>query len=161
MDTVTLEKLGAWLKTGQVKKVPFDVLAFPMSLSTNEDVQKLVKGCIDTDVVLEKASTVPVPDIQTLISYSNMLDPAKADNIQSSQQRRNYLMCVRIRDLNPMKLKIAHHVKLAVATSMVTAFELAGLDTKVIIYSCESNCKTKYRMLGVSAKLHNDFISNR
>lgn len=132
MEDITYEKLVAWVKSGVAKKVPLDVLSFPMSLTTNEDVQKLVKGCIDPEYVLSKAATMKPPDIQSLISFSKMLDAGKATDIECPNQRRSYLMCVRVRDISANKLKIAHHIKLAIAVSMIAAFDAVGLDIRVI-----------------------------
>ncbi len=132
MEDITYEKLVTWIKSGVAKKVPLDVLSFPMSLTTNEDVQKLVKGCIDPEYVLRKAATMKPPDIQSLISFSKMLNAGKAAEIECPEERRSYLMCVRVQDISAGKLKIAHHVKLAIAASMVAAFDAVGMDIRVI-----------------------------
>ncbi len=128
-----MERLTSWLSTiTATNRIPLETLQGSMDLTTNENVQNLVKGCIDPEEVAKRAAEVPIHKVPTLASFSAMLDPAKQDQLEM-KQRKNYLMCLKIRELKHSQLKLANHVKLALGAAMLGAFEAIGMDTHVII----------------------------
>ena len=132
-----MDKLTPWLGSITANhRIPLDVLLGYMDLTKNENVQKLIKGCIDPDDVASRVQHVPIHKIPTLVSFSSMLDPSKQEQL-SKRARKNYLMCLKIKGLQNSQLKLANHIKLALGAAMMAAFDAVGMDTRVI------TCKPK------------------